>query len=416
MAQLADVLTAAALRHGLHATLSVEEAAADLSRQASGDRDAISQALTRIAFTLSSRPSTAGEYARAALDRAALLTPGELRRDSEVLLRKVVDAAPAMLAYWDADRCNVAGNAAYVDWFGMSPHEMQGVPMREVLGEEVYEGNLPHIDAVLAGALQRFSRTLVDARGDIHLVQAVYTPDVVGGRVVGFSVLVTDVTPFAATGPTPVANRADHAIGSRPVRVVVIETDVVTRVGLARILASAPEIKVVTEAARVEDALAAVTEAEPDVIVIDARAPGMTALMRARKEFSSQGSSFPEVVALTSSEVDQYLLDPVASTVLRRPERPEQLVDGVIAAARLGATRNGRRSTKPDARWSLTRREREVLDLALRGYSNADIGRHLFVSVDTVKTHLRNLYTKLGFRSRRELIAAAYNEGHEGQR
>lgn len=110
-------------------------------------------------------------------------------------LRRLFDHLPALVAFWDRDQRNVVANQAYVEWFGVSPDAMRGVHIREILGEEVYAKNLPHILGALAGEEQLFERTLVDPTGRVRHSQASYVPDVVDGEVVGFFVLVTDVTP-----------------------------------------------------------------------------------------------------------------------------------------------------------------------------------------------------------------------------
>lgn len=121
--------------------------------------------------------------------RAPLGSPEEARR-----LRTLVDHLPALVAYWDRDARNVLANQAYVEWFGRSPAQMRGLHIREVLGEEVYALNLPHITAALAGERRDFDRTLVDAAGRSRHTQASYLPEVVDGEVQGFFVQVTDVT------------------------------------------------------------------------------------------------------------------------------------------------------------------------------------------------------------------------------
>lgn len=116
------------------------------------------------------------------------------RSDEARLLRKLVDNVPALVAYWDQDRRNVVANDGYREWFGLSPEEIRGRHMREVLGEEVYAKNLPHIDAAYRGEGQHFDRTLVDPQGRVRHSQADYIPEVVEGEVVGVFVLVTDTT------------------------------------------------------------------------------------------------------------------------------------------------------------------------------------------------------------------------------
>lgn len=110
-------------------------------------------------------------------------------------LHVLFDHLPALIAYWDRDCRNVIANAAYVEWFGWTPEDMPGVHIREVLGAEVYEKNLPFITGVLHGEEQFFERTLVDMSGRVRHTQASYVPDVIDGVSVGFFVLVTDVTP-----------------------------------------------------------------------------------------------------------------------------------------------------------------------------------------------------------------------------
>lgn len=111
------------------------------------------------------------------------------------LLRVILDRLPALIAYWDHECYNVVANEAYVEWFGMSPEHIRGRHISEILGPDVYASNLPYIEGVLRGEEQLFERTLVDTLGRTRHTQASYVPDEVGGVVLGFFVLVTDVTP-----------------------------------------------------------------------------------------------------------------------------------------------------------------------------------------------------------------------------
>ena len=114
--------------------------------------------------------------------------------DPARLLGQIIDHLPAMIAYWDRDQRNVLANAAYVEWFGSAPGDMEGKHLREVLGEELYAQNLPHIQRALDGEEQSFDRTFRDAGRRVRHTHASYVPDVVDGRVRGFCVLVTDTT------------------------------------------------------------------------------------------------------------------------------------------------------------------------------------------------------------------------------
>ncbi|WP_373067302.1 PAS domain S-box protein [Gemmatimonas sp.] len=106
---------------------------------------------------------------------------------------RTINHVPAMLAYWGADERCLFANAAYYDWFGRSPDEMIGISLASLLGP-VYEQNLPHIRGALTGAPQEFERFYITPDGRRRHSNAVYTPDVVDGVVVGFTALVTDVT------------------------------------------------------------------------------------------------------------------------------------------------------------------------------------------------------------------------------
>ncbi|MBE7161568.1 MAG: PAS domain S-box protein [Williamsia herbipolensis] len=110
------------------------------------------------------------------------------------VLRRVVDTVPALIGYWDTALRNVAANHAYLEFFGLTPDQVRGMHIRDVLGRDVFERNRPYIEGVLAGARQQFDRTLVDAHGRTRHTQATYVPDEVDGRVVGFFVLVADVS------------------------------------------------------------------------------------------------------------------------------------------------------------------------------------------------------------------------------
>jgi DNA-binding CsgD family transcriptional regulator len=89
-----------------------------------------------------------------------------------------------MLSYWGADRRNVLANGAYGHWAGITPSEMPGLHMREVLGDDFYEQALPYIDGALGGAPQAYERVRGDA-DNVRRAHVTLSPDVVAGRVVG---------------------------------------------------------------------------------------------------------------------------------------------------------------------------------------------------------------------------------------
>lgn len=120
---------------------------------------------------------------------------GDSRFSAERDLRSILDNLPSMIGYWDRNQCNRFGNHAYFDWFGVDPATMPGKHIREVIGEERYRLNLPYIEAALRGESQQFERAIPSP--DEKIVRhslANYIPDIVNGEILGFYVLVTDIT------------------------------------------------------------------------------------------------------------------------------------------------------------------------------------------------------------------------------
>ncbi|MEP7381761.1 MAG: PAS domain S-box protein [Gemmatimonadota bacterium] len=110
-------------------------------------------------------------------------------------LRTVIDAVPSMIGYWDATLANRMANRAYAEGFGLSPEQVRGRRLPDLLGPELFEENRLHVEEVLRGRPQRFERELPisDGSGRRHS-QAHFIPDVVDGEVRGFYVMVFDVS------------------------------------------------------------------------------------------------------------------------------------------------------------------------------------------------------------------------------
>jgi len=113
---------------------------------------------------------------------------------SDVDLGAVLDELPAMVGYWGPDLRNIFANRVYVEFFGLTPEQIRGRHIRDLLGEHLYELNLPYLQRALAGEPQLFEREIIDTAGGRRFTQASYIPRVVEGRVAGVVVLVTDIT------------------------------------------------------------------------------------------------------------------------------------------------------------------------------------------------------------------------------
>ncbi len=109
-------------------------------------------------------------------------------------LRAILNGLPALVGYWDTELRNRMANDAYVEYFGLTPRQMRGMHIRDVLGPDLYAENAPYIAGALAGEPQLFDREIPTPSGQLRHTQASYVPDVVDGVVRGFFVLVTDIT------------------------------------------------------------------------------------------------------------------------------------------------------------------------------------------------------------------------------
>jgi len=113
-------------------------------------------------------------------------------------LRNILDNVPALVASWDAQRRIRFGNRAYLEWFGIHPDQVPGLHIEQVLDAQQYAASRPHVDAVLAGQPQRFSRTMAGRGGQgLRHLQVEFLPELgEAGSVLGFYVTLIDVTPI----------------------------------------------------------------------------------------------------------------------------------------------------------------------------------------------------------------------------
>lgn len=110
-------------------------------------------------------------------------------------LRPLLDNMTAMIGYWDKNLHNRYCNKAYSIWFGVSAENLHGKHIKELLGEKIYQLNLPFIQAVLLGTPQQFEREIPTPDGtSVRYSLAEYIPEIIDGQVEGFFVYVSDIT------------------------------------------------------------------------------------------------------------------------------------------------------------------------------------------------------------------------------
>ncbi|KOG55504.1 LuxR family transcriptional regulator [Streptomyces griseoflavus] len=212
------------------------------------------------------------------------------------------------------------------------------------------------------------------------------------------------------------------------IRVLLADDQLLVRAGFRALLDAQPGIEVVGEAADGEEALIALREQRPDVVLMDIRMPVLDGLAATRQITEDPRLSAVKVVMLTTFEMDEYVFEAIragAAGFLVKDTEPEELVRAVRAVVdgdallSPGVTRRliaefAARSKEPAADGTLsvlTDREREVMALVGLGMSNEEIARRLVVSPLTAKTHVSRTMTKLGARDRAQLVVLAYESG-----
>jgi DNA-binding NarL/FixJ family response regulator len=224
---------------------------------------------------------------------------------------------------------------------------------------------------------------------------------------------------------------SDAATADAPLRVVIADDQTLVRKGFRLILNEAG-IVVAAEAGNGKEAVAAVLQHRPDVVLMDIRMPGMDGLEATRRILGSKPGFGCRIIILTTFDLDEYVyaaLTAGASGFLLKDTLPEQLV-AAVRMVRSGdallapsitrrlierfAPHQPDQFISPAGLSDLTAREHDVLTLLARGLSNAEIASELTVSTATVKTHVASILAKLQIRDRVQAIVLAYQTGLAG--
>ena len=210
-----------------------------------------------------------------------------------------------------------------------------------------------------------------------------------------------------------------------PVKVLIVDDSKLTVVGLKTTLKQFNDIEIVGEANDGKIAVEMTTKLNPDVILMDIGMPLMDGI-KATKEIKKTGSN-AKIIMLTSHESEQDVIDALsagANSYCMKDVDPEILV-AVVKSTYDGASwldpsiarivldkfvdKFGK-FLKRDTASDLTERELDVLNLIAKGCSNQEISNTLYISLNTVKTHIKNIFQKLEVEDRTQAAMKAVKE------
>ncbi len=196
---------------------------------------------------------------------------------------------------------------------------------------------------------------------------------------------------------------------------LIVDDHEVVREGLRLSLSRAPHIRVIGEAADGESAVALVERRKPNVVIMDVRMPGMDGL-EATQQIMKQTPGTAVLIFTAFSEralLDRALDSGAKGYILKEAPHDDLLraIDRIgnggeyVDPALTPALISGKNQTD-----MLTTREREILQLLADGMSNANVATKLFISQETVKSHVRHILTKLEADTRTQAVAIALRE------
>lgn len=216
------------------------------------------------------------------------------------------------------------------------------------------------------------------------------------------------------------------------IKILIVDDQRLFRQGLRSLLEQEEDMEVVGEAADGQEAFTLVQETNPDVILMDVEMPKLDGIQASRTILERYPNT--HILMLSVHNEDERVISAIRSGaegyILKDADHKEfvriirstftgesiaspflaNLTPRILLKLRDPSKMDAEIENKIEERFSLTTREREILGMLLKGKSNKEISDLLFVSTETVKTHLQNIYRKLGVRSRMEVLALFLKE------
>jgi DNA-binding NarL/FixJ family response regulator len=202
---------------------------------------------------------------------------------------------------------------------------------------------------------------------------------------------------------------------TQPIRILIVEDHHVVRQGLVALISTVEDMQVIAEAADGRQAVELFRKHQPDVTIMDLRLPalpGVDAIVAIRREYPTA-----RIIVLTTYDGDEDIyraLQAGARGYLLKDMSGDELMEAIrtvhAGRSRIPALVAQRLADRVGGQ-DLTGRELEVLKLIVAGKSNKEIGKELFISEATVKTHINNLLSKLGVTDRTQAATTALQRG-----
>jgi DNA-binding NarL/FixJ family response regulator len=200
----------------------------------------------------------------------------------------------------------------------------------------------------------------------------------------------------------------------QPIRIVLIEDDDVIRRGYQVLISEAPDCRVVRAYASVEEALRTIRDDGPDVILLDIELPGTNGIESIPK--LKRLVPRVHVIMLTVYDSEKQVFDALgngASGYLTKDTPTEKIAASIREVMRGGGPMSSNiarmviDSFRKNQDTPLSKRETQVLELIGSGKSRSQIANELFIDLETVRSHIKNIYLKLDVNSRADALKAA---------
>lgn len=204
------------------------------------------------------------------------------------------------------------------------------------------------------------------------------------------------------------------ALQTTAIRIVLIEDDVTIREGYTYLINENPKYQVVNAYSNVESALKSIHQDDPHVILLDIELPGMNGTEGIPRLKAAVEDVY--IIMLSVYENEQVVFDALskgASGYLTKDASPQKImnaIDEVLAGGgpmTINIARMVINSFKRSEQSPLTRRETEILEQIANGKTRGKIAEEMFIDLETVKSHLKNIYSKLDVHSRADAIKTA---------